>query len=145
MARIALIANAGRVRARVMTWFPRERDLAELTPDIFLGQLLTRRLEDLRRFSQLDQIAGPAAMREVDRKERRQISDPGCLLHVMGDENDRVLVLQLQHQLLDAARRDRIESGTGFVHHTVGSVAIAWAMHKRCCWPPDSDRPLAFS
>src|SRR5438105_8429179 len=95
--------------------FPRG-DLAELAPDILFGQLFARRFEDLRRLPQLDQITGSAAMRDVDREECRQIGNPGRLLHVVGDEYDRVLVLQLQHQLLDAPRRDWIESRARFVH-----------------------------
>jgi hypothetical protein len=30
------------------------------------------------------------------------------------------------------------------ISSTVGSVATARAMHRRCCWPPDSESPLAF-
>src|SRR5262249_18486786 len=95
---------------------------AELTPHIFLGQLLAWRFEDLRGFPELDQVAGPAAMRDVDRKKRGKVRDPGRLLHVVGDEDDRVLVLQLQHQFLDASRGDRVESGAGFVHQQHSGV-----------------------
>src|SRR3974390_3352567 len=28
---------------------------------------------------------------------------------------------------------------------TLGSGAMARAMQRRCCWPPDSDRPLSFN
>ena len=38
----------------------------------------------------------------------------------------------------------RAEHGSS-IKRTVGSVAIARAMHRRCCWPPDNDNPLAFS
>src|SRR5205823_8368717 len=38
------------------------------------------------------------------------------LLHVVGDDDDRVLLLELADQFLNFGRRDRIERGTWFVH-----------------------------
>ena len=82
--------------------------LAELAPDILLSQLFARRFEYLGCFPHLDQVTRSPAVRDVDPKKCGKIGDARCLLHVVGDEHDRVLVLQLLHEFLDAPCRDRV-------------------------------------
>src|SRR5208283_4666136 len=69
---------------------PRRSDpgSAEFAADILLGQLLLRRVEDLSGRAGLDEVAGAAALRNVDGEERRDVGDAARLLHVMGDEGD---------------------------------------------------------
>ena len=44
------------------------------------------------------------------------VGDARSLLHVVGDDHDRVALLELVDQLLDLQRRDRIERRAGLVH-----------------------------
>ncbi len=44
------------------------------------------------------------------------VAGPRRLLHVVGDDDDRVVLLQLVHELLDLQRRDRVERGARLVH-----------------------------
>ena len=55
-----------------------------------------------------------AGARDVE--ERRGVADPGGLLHVVGDDHDRVVLLELEHELLDRGRGDGIERRAGLVH-----------------------------
>src|SRR5215831_9464108 len=80
--------------------------LAELAGHVLLGELCLGILEDLLRRARLDEIPGPAALGDVDREERGDVGDALGLLHVVGDDGDRVVRLELDHQLLDAARGD---------------------------------------
>ena len=50
-----------------------------------------------------------AALGSLEREERGHVRDPRRLLHVVRDDHERVLVLQLVHQVLDLRRRDRVE------------------------------------
>ena len=52
----------------------------------------------------------------VDREERRHVRDAGGLLHVVGDHDDRVLALEVVHQVLDRGGRDGIERRGRLVH-----------------------------
>src|SRR5215468_10818644 len=72
---------------------------AELPGDIVLGQLLLWVLEHLLRRPHLDEVAGAPT--------------PG---HLHGDDGDGVLLLELHHQLLDAAGGDGIEGRARLVH-----------------------------
>src|SRR6185503_2543418 len=65
--------------------------------------------EDLLRLVVLDEHAVPTRLRALEREERGHVRDPGRLLHVMGDDHERVLVLQLVDQVLDLRGRDRIQ------------------------------------
>ena len=49
-------------------------------------------------------------------EEAGVLRDPGGLLHVVGDDDDRVVGLQLVDQVLDRGGRDRVERGAGLVH-----------------------------
>ena len=66
----------------------------------------------------LDEDARPLAARLVhlDREERRHVRDAGRLLHVVRHDHDRVVALELVHQVLDPGGRDRVERRRGLVH-----------------------------
>src|SRR5512138_2440048 len=72
---------------------------AEVAGDVFLGQLLARGLEDLLRRADLDQVPRAAALRDVDGEERGDVGNALGLLHVVRHDGDRVLLLELEHEL----------------------------------------------
>src|SRR5229473_1293576 len=74
---------------------------AEAAGDIGLCALVPRRREDRFRRAELDQLA--------QIHEGGEVRDARRLLHVVGDDDDRVFLLQLVDQLLDLGGRDRIE------------------------------------
>ena len=53
---------------------------------------------------------------DLDREEGGHVGDARCLLHVVRDDHDRVLALELVHQILDPRRRDRVERRRRLVH-----------------------------
>ena len=53
---------------------------------------------------------------ELDHQEGGPVGDPRRLLHVVGDDHDRELLFELDHQVLDLAGRDRVERRAGLVH-----------------------------
>ena len=63
-------------------------------------------------------IAVPAAsvFAQLDAEEGRHVRDARGLLHVVRDDHDRVLVLELVDQVLDPRRRDRVEGRGRLVH-----------------------------
>src|SRR5258708_10341457 len=75
---------------------------AEPAGDVVFGLFLLRLDENL---------VGHAEFNHFSEIHIRRIVRNACgLLHVMRDDHDRIVVLQLVHELLDATRRDRIES-----------------------------------
>src|SRR4051812_1905320 len=84
--------------------------LAEASGDVVLGARVARRREHDLGAVVLDEQAGAGVALRVDlrREERARVADPGGLLHVVGHDHDRVRVLDLPHQLLDAARGDGV-------------------------------------
>src|SRR4051812_44191427 len=80
---------------------------AEPTRNVVLGQLLLRPHEDVAGVAHLHEITG-AVVPHVE--ERRLVADAGGLLHVVGHDDDRVVVAQLGHQVFDLQRCNRIES-----------------------------------
>ena len=50
-----------------------------------------------------------AVVLDLEAEERGHLGDAGGLLHVVGDDHERVLLLQLVHQVLDRLGRDRVE------------------------------------
>src|SRR5688500_13102401 len=84
---------------------------AKATRHVVLGPLVARVREDLLRAVELDEHprAGVARLVHLRGEERRHVAHPGGLLHVVGDDHDRVLVLDLVHQVLDAGRGDGVE------------------------------------
>src|SRR5689334_25259445 len=76
--------------------------------DIVLRPFVARVREDLVRGSKFDKFP-------VEH-ECGVVRDPGGLLHVVGDDRDRVARLELADQLLDTERSLRIERRTGLIH-----------------------------
>src|SRR3954471_20379103 len=88
--------------------------LAEAAGDVVLGGLLRRVGEDLLGVVDFDQPAGLARRLQVE--ERGLVADAGSLLHVVRDDHDREVLLQLGDEVFDRERRDRVERRTRLVH-----------------------------
>ena len=58
--------------------------------------------------AELDELAEP--------EERRVVGHPRRLLHVVRDDHDRVVLLQIVDQLFDTLRGNRVERRRGLVH-----------------------------
>ena len=79
----------------------RSHALAKASCDVVLSATIVRGGEDAGSFTKLDQLT------EVH--ESRKIRYACGLLHVVGDDGDRVVVLEFVDQLFDLGRGDRIE------------------------------------
>src|SRR4051794_39111276 len=90
------------------------RSSAETAGDVGFGGFLVRDAEDLLGGVHLDEAPGLAGAREVE--EGRVLRDPGCLLHVVGHDHDRVVGLELVDQVLDRGGGDRVERRARLVH-----------------------------
>src|SRR6185436_13132248 len=77
------------------------RDLAEAAGDVVLRASIAGRGEHLARGVELDQLA--------QIHEGGEIGDARRLLHVVGDDHDRVVLFELVDQLLDLGGGDRVE------------------------------------
>src|SRR5262245_43747561 len=73
---VATVARFTRVRAALSGVTPIGERSAEVAGHVLLRQHLGRALEDLLGAARLDQIAGPAALGDVDGEERGQIGHP---------------------------------------------------------------------
>src|SRR5437773_9010677 len=82
--------------------------LPEPAGDVVLGPLVARVREERARHAELDQLP--------QEHEARGVGHAGRLLHVVGHDDDRVAVLQLEHQLLDLRRGDGIQGRARLVH-----------------------------
>jgi hypothetical protein len=81
------------------------------------------------KLDQLARLAGGLEVEEAGRSETRS-----RLLHVVRDDDDRVLALELSIRSSMAS----VEIGSSAEHgssmsSTCGSTAMARAMHRRCC------------
>src|SRR5262249_40434273 len=64
-----------------------------------------------------DPLLGPAEFYQLAQQEEPgPLRDTRRLLHVVGHDCDRQLLLEIVDQLLDLGRRDRVERRTGLVH-----------------------------
>src|SRR5262245_40240342 len=90
--------------------------LAELTTDVLLRRSLYRTLRQLTGIAELYEIAGAAACRSIDIEKSRFIGHALCLLKIVRNESNRKPSLQFEHQFLDLAGGDRIESRAGLIH-----------------------------
>ncbi|OEI67459.1 Uncharacterized protein Cus16_2894 [Curtobacterium sp. ER1/6] len=86
----------------------------EATRDVVLGRLHRRVREHRRRVVELDELARCAGARDVE--EGGLVADARRLLHVVRDDDDREVLLELLDQVLDGERRDRVERGARLVH-----------------------------
>ena len=80
---------------------------AEAAGHVVLRAWIARRREHAAGGVELDQLA------EIH--EGREVGDARRLLHVVGDDRDGVVLLQLVDQVLDLCARDRIERRAGLV------------------------------
>src|SRR5262249_41392357 len=87
--------------------------LAETASDVILGLLLLRGGEEFVR---------PAEFYQPPQVHKsRENRNPGCLLHVMGHDHDRVALLEFVDEFLDLGRGDGVQGGARFVHqHHLG-------------------------
>ena len=95
---IRLAAGANRLRSGGS---PFKRSSAELARDVILGALPPGRFEHLRRRARLDHFA------EIEK--RHLIGAAPRLFHIVRDDQDREVQLQLADQSLDFLRAQRIE------------------------------------
>src|SRR3954463_14357125 len=82
--------------------------LAELARHVLLRTGVARVREDGVGLGELDELAAE--------HERGLVGHARRLLHVVGDDHDRVVALELGDQLLDLERRHRIERRARLVH-----------------------------
>ena len=93
------------------------RHSPEPTGDVTLGARVGRVREHLVGDVVLDEAPGAAAfVVDVGRHERGHVGDARGLLHVVRDDHDRVVALQVGHEIFDARRRDRVERRARLVH-----------------------------
>src|ERR687896_716426 len=91
--------------------------LADLAGDVCLRARVGRVREDLVGVVELDDA--PAAVLlvvQLHGEEGRLVGHARRLLHVVRDDHDRVLALQVHHEVLDLARGDRVERRARLVH-----------------------------
>src|SRR4051794_8536912 len=95
-------ATAKPTQATTIIFYPRETrpTSTETTCDVALGARIGRVGEDPLRGVELDQPphARPRLLR-VGRQERGHVAHPRRLLHVVGDDDDRVVALELRHEV----------------------------------------------
>src|SRR5207245_5101823 len=82
--------------------------LPEAPSDVVLGPLVHGLGEELRGGPELHQLA--------EQEESRRVGHAPRLLHVVRDDDDGQVALELEDQLLDARGGDRIERGARLVH-----------------------------
>ena len=92
----------------------KKRRSAEAARDVVLSGLFRRVGEDLGGVVILNQLARLSDSREVEK--RGPVGYPSGLLHVVGDDDDRVAALEFADQVLDRQGGDRVERGAGLVH-----------------------------
>src|SRR5215204_1089459 len=91
--------------------------LPDLAGDVGLRAGVGRVREDLLGVVELhDAPAAVLLVVELDGEERGLVRDPCRLLHVVGHDHDRILLLEVDHEVLDLAGRDRVECRARLVH-----------------------------
>src|SRR5215468_5216760 len=81
---------------------------AETAGDVVLGELVARIREDAVRLAHFDEVA--------EMEVRRPLRHARGLLHRVRDDDDRIALAQLFHEILDARGRDGVERGARLVH-----------------------------
>src|SRR5213594_142950 len=82
--------------------------LTKPTSNVILGPLVDGLGEQLRRGSELHQL--------TEQEKPGRVGHPRRLLHVVRDDHDGEIALELEDQLLDARGGDRIERRARLVH-----------------------------
>src|ERR1044071_7769579 len=95
---------------------------AEAPGDVILGARVARAGEDAAR--------GPVFHELAEIHEGGAIRRARGLLHVVGHDRDRVLLLQLVDELLDARGRDRIERRAWLVHQELAEIHEGGAIRR---------------
>lgn len=121
-------------------WPSRASGLAEAPGDVVLGGLLVRVGEDFLGAGDLYQP--PRLSHRFQVEECRLITHPGSLLHVMGDDDDGVLLLELADQVFDGHGGDWVQRGAGLVHQQhVGLHGDCPCDAQPLLLPPDNPPP----
>src|SRR3989442_12007776 len=82
--------------------------LTKPTSNVILGPLVDGLGEQLRRGSELHQL--------TEQEKPGRVGHPRRLLHVVRDDHDGEIALELEDQLLDLPRRDGVQRGSRLVH-----------------------------
>src|SRR5215471_19753176 len=88
-------------------WLCQSSALSEAAGDVVLRALIPRRREHVAGRVEFDELA--------EKHKRGEFRNARCLLHIMGDDYDRVVVGQLVDQLLDLGGRNRVQRRAGLV------------------------------
>ena len=112
--------------------------LAEPAGDVILGALVARRGEDRVRLVELDH--SPRYMKAVNCETRAAC----CMLWVTMAIVYSPDSSSISSSILAVEIGSSAEQGSSN-RITSGLIATVRAMHRRCCWPPERLRPLAFS
>src|ERR1700730_5098823 len=88
--------------------------LAEPSGDVGLCPAVLRLVEQVTRGRELDEVA--VAVLWIHEHERGEVGHARSLLHVVGDDDDRVLMGQLDDEVLDLQRGHRVERRAWLVH-----------------------------
>ena len=80
-------------------------------------------------------------------EEAGVVGDPRRLLHVVRDDDDRVVAASARRSAPRPSgwRSDRAREQGSSISSTSGWLPSARAMQSRCCWPPDSPVPGSSS
>src|SRR5437016_3242991 len=97
----------GAQKARFARNDKQEKASAEAAGDVGLRARITGSREELRRGTELDELASE--------QESGKVTDAGGLLHIVSDDGDRADVFQLHEQLFNFCGADGIERGAGLV------------------------------
>src|ERR1700736_2224987 len=100
--------------------------LAEPAGDVRLCPRIVRCVEEIGRGGELDELS-VAALR-VHQNEGGEGGDACRLLHVVGDDHDRVVTGELDHQVFDLQRGHGVEGRAGLVHED-----HLWAYRQASC------------
>src|SRR5271157_4593185 len=93
--------------------------LADSAGDIGLGSLVLGVGEQQVGGAELGEDAGALDLCGhglVEHQASGHVADPPCLLHIVGDDDDRKVGLEVVHQVLNACRGDGVEGRARLVH-----------------------------
>src|ERR1700719_1720138 len=101
---VPIRTNDSRRLASSLSNVRRGNALAEPAGDVGLCPLVLRLVEQVGRRSELDELA--VTTLGVHEHEGGEVRDARCLLHVVGHDDDGVVLRELGHQVLDLQRGD---------------------------------------